>query len=113
MGNGEGPGGERFPEVHPAVKVGNRDASRSAEEMDVIRHDHVASDKPIAGIAPRGEEAIHGVGIVEDALAVFRVDRDEEEDGTVSEYIYFDLTGEVPKVRIDLTTGEEELIRFE
>ena len=37
----------------------------------------------------------------------------EEEDGTVSDYIYFDLTGDVPKLRVDLTTGEEELIRFE
>ena len=37
----------------------------------------------------------------------------EEEDGTTSDYVFFDVTGNLPKVHIDLTTGAEELISFD
>lgn len=81
----ERPGGEGFPVVHPAVEVGDGEASGGAEEVDVVRHDHVAGDEPVLGVAPGVEEAVYGGWVVEDALAVVGVDGDEKEDGAVVE----------------------------
>ncbi len=80
MGKREREGDFGLPVFHPAVEVGNGNATGNAQQMDVVRHDDVAGNEPVPGIAPGIKHAVHGGWVVEHPLPVLSIDGDEKND---------------------------------
>lgn len=68
----------RTPEFHPLFQQCGGHHGRRAEEMDVLRHDDVAADKPVVGESPSVQDGVHGIGAVDQRAAFVHVDGDED-----------------------------------
>jgi len=68
------------PERDPVLKRSRRECIRRTEQMNVVRHDHVATDTPEVRCLPCGDESSRRLLVCEQQLSLASTYREEDND---------------------------------
>jgi len=76
-----------FPILHPPFQRGTS-APRSAEQMQMFRHDDVAAHHPVIRVSPGVAQCLHSIGVRQNGFATRRAHREENNDGAVAMFAH-------------------------
>ncbi len=87
--HGSGPGDQSLPIFHPRTKRGGRRRTGRGKQMDMVRHNHVATDPPESRLDPRLPQGLVDLIRIENRQTHLRRSRQEYDVGTSLYFHYF------------------------